>query len=86
VYLYDNYPGGIGLSAPLFDLRQQVVKRACALVAGCDCSHGCPACIGPILASDEARGYSPKRAALTVLDLLGCGVTDGSSLHPTRAE
>ena len=86
VYLYDNYPGGIGLSAPLFDLRQQVVKRACALVAGCDCSHGCPACIGPILASDEACGYSPKRAALTVLDLLGCGVTDGSSLHPTRAE
>ena len=70
VYLYDNYPGGVGLSAPLFDLRHQVVERACNLVAGCDCSHGCPACIGPILASDEERGYSPKRAALAVLDLL----------------
>ena len=70
VYLYDNYPGGVGLSAPLFDLRQQVVERARALVAGCDCSHGCPACIGPILASEEERGCSPKRAALVVLDLL----------------
>jgi DEAD/DEAH box helicase domain-containing protein len=70
VYLYDNYPGGVGLSAPLFDLRQQVVERSRALVAGCECNHGCPACIGPILASDETRGYSPKRAALSVLDLL----------------
>ncbi|MFO1205565.1 MAG: DEAD/DEAH box helicase [Burkholderiales bacterium] len=73
VYLYDNYPGGIGLSAPLFDLRQQVVERARALVAGCECSHGCPACIGPILATDETRGHSPKRAALGVLDLLRPG-------------
>jgi DEAD/DEAH box helicase domain-containing protein len=71
VYLYDNYPGGVGLSAPLFDLRQQVVSRASALVRGCDCSQGCPACIGPILASDEQRGYTPKRAALAVLDLFG---------------
>ncbi|HQR52327.1 MAG TPA: DEAD/DEAH box helicase [Burkholderiales bacterium] len=73
VYLYDNYPGGVGLSAPLFDLRQQVVERSRALVAGCECSHGCPACIGPILATDETRGHSPKRAALGVLDLLRPG-------------
>lgn len=70
VYLYDNYPGGVGLSAPLFDLRRQVVERARDLVAACECHHGCPACIGPILATDETRGYSPKRAALDVLDLL----------------
>ena len=50
--------------------RQQVVEHAVALVAGCECSHGCPACVGPILASDETRGCSPKRAALVVLDLL----------------
>ena len=76
VYLYDNYPGGVGLSAPLFDLRQQVVSRASDLVAGCDCSHGCPACIGPILASDEERGYSPKRAALAVLELFHVSVEE----------
>jgi hypothetical protein len=27
--------------------------------------------VGPILASDEVRGYSPKAAALQVLALLG---------------
>ncbi|WP_459863952.1 DEAD/DEAH box helicase [Endothiovibrio diazotrophicus] len=71
LFLYDNYPGGIGLSAPLFDARETVVAGARELVAACGCSHGCPACVGPILASEEVRGFSPKRAALTVLDLIG---------------
>lgn len=69
VFLYDNYPGGVGLSQPLFDLRAQVVERARDLVERCACKHGCPACVGPILASDELR--APKAAALTVLGLLG---------------
>ncbi len=70
LFLYDNYPGGIGLSAPLYDQRQAVVADARALVAACGCRYGCPSCIGPILASDEQRGYSPKLATLVVLDLL----------------
>ena len=70
VFLYDNYPGGIGLSAPLFQQAGEVVNRARSLVAGCPCRSGCPACVGPILATDESRGFSPKATALTVLDLL----------------
>jgi DEAD/DEAH box helicase domain-containing protein len=70
VFLYDNYPGGVGLSAPLFDRRNEVLHGARELIAACGCKHGCPACVGPILASDEVRGYSPKQAALTVLGLL----------------
>jgi DEAD/DEAH box helicase domain-containing protein len=70
LFLYDNYPGGIGLSAPLYESRTSVVSDARQLVAACSCRHGCPSCIGPILASDEVRGYSPKEAALQVLALL----------------
>jgi DEAD/DEAH box helicase domain-containing protein len=67
VFLYDNYPGGIGLSAPLFDLADELVRGAQRLVADCACRFGCPACVGPILASDEQRGYAPKTLALRVL-------------------
>jgi len=70
VFLYDNYAGGIGLSTPLFDLRHEIVSRTIALVQDCGCHLGCPSCIGPILASDESRGYAPKQVALTVLDLI----------------
>lgn len=71
VFLYDNYPGGVGLSEPLYRQRAEVIDRARALIAACGCRFGCPACVGPILASDEARGFSPKATALEVLRLLG---------------
>ncbi len=71
LFLYDNYPGGIGLTAPLYDLRKELITRTRDLVSACSCKLGCPACVGPILASDEVRGYSPKQASLTVLQLLG---------------
>jgi DEAD/DEAH box helicase domain-containing protein len=70
LFLYDSYPGGIGISAPLYESRASVVHDARQLVGGCDCAQGCPSCIGPILASDEVRGYSPREAALKVLSLV----------------
>ena len=69
VFLYDNYPGGVGLSAPLYDQRDQIVRQALEMVSACGCAYGCPSCIGPILASDEERGYSPKQSAVKVLSL-----------------
>ncbi|MBK8019428.1 MAG: DEAD/DEAH box helicase [Betaproteobacteria bacterium] len=70
VHLYDNYPGGIGLSAPLFDLRSAVVQRATELVRDCPCTHGCPACIGPVLPPDARARHSPKSSALRILALM----------------
>ena len=78
VFLYDNYPGGIGLSAPLFDLADELVRGAQGLVADCACRFGCPACVGPILASDEQRGYAPKALALRVLMHLNAGEPAGN--------
>jgi DEAD/DEAH box helicase domain-containing protein len=70
LYLYDDYPGGIGIAAPLFQLRRELLTRSIELVAECACRHGCPACVGPILAADDVQRPSPKRAALRVLELL----------------
>ncbi len=70
VFLYDNYPGGIGLAAPLFDLRAEVLARAADVVARCTCKDGCPACVGPVLADSSGRRLSARVAALRVIDLL----------------
>ena len=70
VFLYDAYPGGIGLSEPLYLRREELLLRARELVAGCDCKAGCPACIGPVLAADEVSAVRPKQLALRVLGLL----------------
>jgi len=47
LYLYDAYPGGIGLSAPLYRLAPQLLRQTAELIAACACDAGCPACVGP---------------------------------------
>ena len=73
MYLYVNFPGGVGLSEPLWQRQAELVRRARELVERCDCDAGCPACVGPVLASAEVDGgnTTAKAAALTVLELLG---------------
>ncbi len=71
MYLYDNYPGGVGLSAPLFSRRDELLQLAAELIDRCDCRAGCPACVGPVLAADEDREDTPRRLARRVLNLLG---------------
>jgi DEAD/DEAH box helicase domain-containing protein len=70
LFLYDSYPGGIGLSAPLFEAAAALVADARSLARACSCKAGCPACVGPILTVDQDRNTSPKALALRVLDLL----------------
>jgi DEAD/DEAH box helicase domain-containing protein len=48
LYLYDNYPGGIGQSAALFKLAPRLLDGAAKLLAACPCEAGCPSCVGPI--------------------------------------
>jgi DEAD/DEAH box helicase domain-containing protein len=66
VYLYDSVPGGVGLAARLYERHAELIAGALALVEGCSCEEGCPACVGPALGG-EGR---PKAGALALLKLL----------------
>jgi DEAD/DEAH box helicase domain-containing protein len=48
LFLYDNYPGGIGQSAALYKLTRPLLENASRLLASCKCEVGCPSCVGPI--------------------------------------
>jgi ATP-dependent helicase YprA (DUF1998 family) len=48
IFLYDAYPGGIGFSAPLFGMHEELLARTRTLIEGCECEHGCPTCVGPV--------------------------------------
>ena len=47
VILYDQVPGGVGLSARLYELHDTLLTAALDVVRTCPCSDGCPACVGP---------------------------------------
>jgi DEAD/DEAH box helicase domain-containing protein len=66
LYLYDAYPGGIGLSVPLFQMHDLLIRRTRELIASCPCEKGCPSCVGPA----GETGERAKPAALAILDLL----------------
>jgi len=66
VFIYDNYPGGIGFSQPLYRMHAELLGHTYRLVAGCDCENGCPSCVGPV----GQTGPLAKSAALALLRLL----------------
>ncbi len=66
LYIYDAYPGGIGLSEPLFRIHHQLVNRTHELIASCPCEKGCPSCVGPA----GETGERAKEAALAILERL----------------
>ena len=64
VFIYDNYPGGIGFSEPLFRMHIELLARTRDLIAGCECERGCPTCVGPV----GNTGPLAKVVALRILD------------------
>jgi DEAD/DEAH box helicase domain-containing protein len=67
IFIYDVHPGGVGLSARLFDLHSELLQAAASLLRDCDCEAGCPACVGPV-AGVESHA---KATALALLETSG---------------
>jgi DEAD/DEAH box helicase domain-containing protein len=73
VFVYDNYPGGIGFSRPLFEMHAELIDATRRLISDCECENGCPGCVGPI----GDTGPHAKAVALRILGLMtGKGVPE----------
>ncbi len=66
IFLYDNYPGGIGLSEPLYGMHDALIAQTRELIDGCPCESGCPSCVGP----EGASGPLAKAVASRLLQVL----------------
>ncbi len=45
VFIYDAYPGGVGIAARGYELAAQHLEAAREMVRSCRCQEGCPSCI-----------------------------------------
>ncbi len=62
LFLYDRYPGGVGLSEQVYKEMETILFQAEQLISACPCDSGCPSCIG---ASEEGG----KELALSLVRL-----------------
>ncbi len=63
LFMYDNYPGGMGFSHQLFDDTMSLLDKTKKLISKCECRYGCPSCVGPV----KEVGEKSKEAALALL-------------------
>ena len=63
IFLYDHYPGGIGLAEDVYKRFDHVRDAAKNLIRNCPCKDGCPSCIGT-----EIEGIHAKNRSIQLLD------------------
>ena len=85
IFLYDSFPGGMGIAEPLYERRHELLGKALSLIERCECKAGCPACVGPQLLGAESAAVTPKQFAVIVLKLVSHNavarpVSDGQAL------
>ena len=69
IFIYDGYPGGVGLADYGYGVIEELLRKTLALIRDCPCVDGCPSCVhSPKCGS----GNKPldKRAAEYVLEWL----------------
>lgn len=65
--LYDNCPGGIGLSEKAYNMRDTLLIHAAQVIKNCACLNGCPSCAGPV---GEIGADGKDMAVRLIQDLL----------------
>jgi len=68
IYIYDNYPNGIGLSETLYENVSEVFMKILDVIENCNCKRGCPSCVGPPI---KQEGNHKQTAEFIIKLLLG---------------
>jgi len=69
IYLYERIAAGLGFSARLYELHDELLPAAAALIRACPCEVGCPACVGPVFEGNEVQ-LATKELTLALLSVL----------------
>lgn len=70
LFLFDRFPGGMGLATRLYEKRSVLWQQAKDMLQRCVCNDGCPSCIGPKIGSTQPYARSKKKTALSRKALL----------------
>ena len=71
IFIYDAYPGGVGLAQRGFDAILELLEKTLEIVKGCKCEEGCPSCIHSPKCGSGNKPLDKGAARLILEGLLG---------------
>jgi DEAD/DEAH box helicase domain-containing protein len=69
IFIYDGYPGGVGISEQGFNLLTELWEATLSTIKECPCEEGCPSCIYSPKCGNNNQPLD-KRAAAWILESL----------------
>jgi DEAD/DEAH box helicase domain-containing protein len=67
VFIYDAYPGGIGIAERGFDLIEELWQTTLKAIKECPCEEGCPSCVQSPKCGNNNKPLD-KKAAIVLLE------------------
>jgi len=78
IFIYDGYPGGIGLARRAADAFEELAADAHLLIAECPCEAGCPSCVQSPKCGNLNEPLDKEGAAALLGEIAGgAAATDG---------
>ncbi len=71
IFIYDGYPGGVGLAEYGFNLIEELWRKTLSLLRECPCQDGCPSCIHSPKCGSGNKPLDKKGAEFVLRTLLG---------------
>lgn len=75
IFVYDGYPGGLGITHRAFERLPSLIGRTLSLVRECPCADGCPSCVHSPRCGAGNRPLD-KAGAMLILKKL-CEIREG---------
>jgi len=70
IFIYDGYPGGIGIAEKGYELVRQLWQTTLGTIAECPCREGCPGCIQSPKCGNNNEPLDKKAARMIFESLL----------------
>jgi len=70
IFIYDAYPGGIGIAEKGFDLVDELWQATLKAITECPCQEGCPSCIQSPKCGNNNKPLDKKAAQMLLEGLL----------------
>jgi DEAD/DEAH box helicase domain-containing protein len=71
VFIYDAYPGGIGIAEKGYDMIEELWQATLRVIAECPCEDGCPSCVQSPKCGNNNKPLDKAAAKIILEELQG---------------